>query len=150
MVQGSLNPNITFLGEKLWPLAWNKKFTGRKHWKMPIKSVKMKILKRKIKINFYLMFQGSLNPKCRFLGQKVCFVARVQTHRQKDRQTDTKVNTEEFFLQPIIKDWSNIDLQLIFRGMSQKEILNKRCSKKWLRVNDIQQIIKVTDQNRSL
>ena len=22
MVQGSLNPNITFLGEKLWPVAW--------------------------------------------------------------------------------------------------------------------------------
>ena len=28
MVQGSLNPNITFLGEKLWPAAWNKKFTS--------------------------------------------------------------------------------------------------------------------------
>ena len=25
MVQGSLYPNITFLGEKLWPVAWNKK-----------------------------------------------------------------------------------------------------------------------------
>ena len=25
MVQGSPNPNITFLGEKLWPVAWNKK-----------------------------------------------------------------------------------------------------------------------------
>ena len=26
MVQGSLNPNITFLGKKnLWPVAWNKK-----------------------------------------------------------------------------------------------------------------------------
>ena len=56
------------------------------------------------------MAQGSLIPKNRFLGQKVCSVARVQT----DRQTDTKVNTEdtlsgfqEFFLQPIIKDRSN-------------------------------------------
>ena len=28
MVQGSLNPNITFLGEKLLPLAWNKKITS--------------------------------------------------------------------------------------------------------------------------
>ena len=28
MVQGSLDPNITFLGEKLWPVAWNKKFTS--------------------------------------------------------------------------------------------------------------------------
>ena len=28
MVQGSLNPNITILGEKLWPKAWNQKFTS--------------------------------------------------------------------------------------------------------------------------
>ena len=28
MVQGSLNPNITILGEKLWPVAWNQKFTS--------------------------------------------------------------------------------------------------------------------------
>jgi len=27
-VQGSLNPNITFLGEKLWSVAWNKKNTN--------------------------------------------------------------------------------------------------------------------------
>ena len=63
------------------------------------------------------MSQGSLNPKIRFLGQKVCSVARIQT----DTQTDTKVNTEDtlsgfqdFFLQPIIKDWPNkhnIELQ---------------------------------------
>ena len=40
----------------------------------------------------------------------------TQTDRQTDRQTDTKVNTEdtlsgfqEFFLQPIIKERSNID-----------------------------------------
>ena len=52
------------------------------------------------------MCQGSFNPKIRFLGQKVHFVAR--------EQTDTKVNTEytlsgfqECFLQPIIKDRSN-------------------------------------------
>ena len=84
---------------------------------MPIKSVKMKISKNK-KMRFFLMSQGSLDPKITFLCQKVCSVARVQTdtqtHRQTDRQTDTKVNTEdtlsgfqEFFLQPIIKDRSN-------------------------------------------
>ena len=88
---------------------------------MPIKSVKMKISKNK-KMRFFLMSQGSLDPKIRFIGQKVCSVARVQTDRQThrhtdrhtDRQTDTKVNTEdtlsgfqEFFLQPIIKDRSN-------------------------------------------
>ena len=69
----------------------------------------MKISKNK-KMRFFLMSQGSLDPKIRFLGQKVCSVAHVQTRRL----TDMKVNTEEtlsgfqeFFLQPIIKDWSN-------------------------------------------
>ena len=57
---------------------------------MPIKSVKMKISKNK-KMRFFLMSQGSLGPKIRFIGQKVCSVARVHT----DRQTDTKVNTED-------------------------------------------------------
>ena len=57
------------------------------------------------------MSQGSLNPKIRFLDQKMCSLARGQT----DGQTDTKVTTEgtlsgfqEFFLQPIIKDRPNI------------------------------------------
>ena len=68
----------------------------------------MKISKNK-KMRFFLMSQGSLDPKIRFLGQKVCSVAHMQT------QTDTKVNTEdtlsgfqEFFFQPIIKDQSNM------------------------------------------
>ena len=63
---------------------------------------------------FFLMSQGSLNLKIRFLGQKVCPVARGQTDRQTDGQTHTKVTTEgtlsgfqEFFLQPIIKDRPN-------------------------------------------
>merc|ERR1711923_411027 len=57
------------------------------------------------------MSQGSLNPKIRFLGQKMCPAARERT----DGQTHTKVTTEgtlsgfqEFFLQPIIKDRPNI------------------------------------------
>ena len=45
------------------------------------------------------MSQGSLDPKIRFIGQKVCSVARVQTDTHTDRhthrQTDTKVNTKE-------------------------------------------------------
>ena len=51
MVQGSLNPNITFLGEKLWPVAWKKYIKKilvlyeEKIDKMPIKSVKIEILK---------------------------------------------------------------------------------------------------------
>ena len=48
---------------------------------MPIKSVKMKISKNK-KLRFFLMSQGSFSPKIRFLGQKVCSVARRQTDRK--------------------------------------------------------------------
>ena len=54
---------------------------------MPIKSEKMKISKNK-KLRFFLMSQGSLNPKIRFLVEKVCPVACLQTDRQTDRQTD--------------------------------------------------------------
>ena len=56
---------------------------------MPIKSVKIKISKNK-KMRFFLMSQGSFNPKIRFLGQKVWPVARRQT----DGQTD-EVITED-------------------------------------------------------
>ena len=73
----------------------------------------MKISKNK-KMCFFLMSQGSLNPKIRFLGQKMCSAARGRTDGQTDGQTHTKVKTEdtlsgfqEFFLQPIIKDRSN-------------------------------------------
>ena len=75
---------------------------------MPIKSVKMKISKNKKNRVFFLMSQGSLNQKIRFLGQKMCSVA---------GQTDTNVTTvgtlsgfQEFFLQPIIKDRPNMPL----------------------------------------
>ena len=40
----------------------------------------MKISKNK-KNCFFLMSQGPLDPKIRFIGQKVCSVARGQTHR---------------------------------------------------------------------
>ena len=73
---------------------------------MPIKSVKIKIKKKRL----FLISQGSLNPKIRFLAQKLWSVVRIQRHRDTDRQTHTKVNTEgtlsgfqDFFLQPIIK-----------------------------------------------
>ena len=86
----------------------------------------MENISKNEKMCFYLMCQGSFNPKIRFLGQKVCSVSRVQT----DTQTDTKVNTEdtlsgfhEFFLQPFIKDRSNNisisffhDRYLVFRN----------------------------------
>ena len=50
---------------------------------MPIKGVEMTISK-KIKMRFFLKSQGSCNPKIRFLDQKVCPVARTQTHRPSD------------------------------------------------------------------
>ena len=56
----------------------------------------MKISKNK-KMRFFLMSQGSLDPKITFLCQKVCSVARVQTDTQTHRHTDTKVNTEDTF-----------------------------------------------------
>ena len=40
---------------------------------------------------FFLMSQGSLNPKIRFLGQKLCSVARERTDTHTDTHTDTKV-----------------------------------------------------------
>ena len=79
---------------------------------MPIKSVKMKISKNK-KMCFFLMSQGSLNPKIRFLGQKMWPVARSQTHRRTDTQSDYWGHPfrisgfQDFFLQPIIKDRPN-------------------------------------------
>ena len=77
----------------------------------------MKISKNK-KMRFFLMSQGSFNPKIRFLGLKVCPVARPQTHRHTDTQTHTQTHTkvitegtlsgfQDFFLQPIIKDRPN-------------------------------------------
>ena len=44
----------------------------------------MKISKNK-KMRFFLIFQGSLNPKIRFLAQKLRYPARVQRHRQTHR-----------------------------------------------------------------
>ena len=41
------------------------------------------------------MSQGSLDPKIRFIGQKVCSVARVQTHRHTDTQTHRHTDRHE-------------------------------------------------------
>ena len=48
----------------------------------------MKISKNK-KMRFFLISQGSLNPKIRVLGQKVCPAARGRTDGRTDTQTDT-------------------------------------------------------------
>ena len=49
---------------------------------MPIKSIKMKISRKKEVFLFHV--KRSLNSIIKFLGQKVCPVARPQTHRQSD------------------------------------------------------------------
>ena len=58
------------------------------------------------------MSQGSFNPKIRFLGQKMCSVARLKTDKHTHRHA--KVGTvgtlsrfQELVLQPIIKDRPN-------------------------------------------
>ena len=61
---------------------------------MPIKSVKMKISKNK-KMRFFLMSQGSLDPKIKFLGKKVRHVARGQTDRQTHTHAHTHARTHE-------------------------------------------------------
>ena len=53
---------------------------------MLIRSVTMTISKNQ-KMRFFLMSHGSFNPKIKFLCQKVCSVACVQTDRQTDTQT---------------------------------------------------------------
>ena len=59
---------------------------------MPVKCVKMKILKKKNTYIFFLKSQGSFNPKIRFLCQKSVFCSPI-TDRQKHRQTHTNVTT---------------------------------------------------------
>jgi len=53
---------------------------------MSIKSEKLRFRKTK-KMRFFLMSQGSFNPKIRFLSQKVCPLARGQADTQTDRHT---------------------------------------------------------------
>ena len=69
-------------------------------------------------MRFFLISQGSLNPKIRFLVQKVCPVACLLTDRpgtQTDRVTTVVTLSElkEFFLQLIIKDRPNKRVQAV-------------------------------------
>ena len=91
---------------------------------MPIKSVKMKISKNK-KMRFFLMSKGSFDPKIRFIGQNVCSVARVHTDRQTDRHESEyrghPFRVSGFFLQPIIKERSNLCFISIDAWWARKE-----------------------------
>ena len=64
---------------------------------MPIKSVKMKISKKRKKHIFFLISQGSLNPKIRFLGQKLCPVALVWMGRQESENRGHPFRVSGFF-----------------------------------------------------
>jgi len=70
------------------------------------KKIEKMIFLKKI-MRFFHMSQESLNPKIRFLAQTLWSVARVQRHRQTDRQTRKWIQRTsrfpEFFLQPIIQ-----------------------------------------------
>ena len=70
---------------------------------MSIKSEKMKISKNK-KMCFFLMSQGSLNPKVRFLGQKVCSVARERTDTHESDYCGHPFRVSGVFPSTIIKD----------------------------------------------
>ena len=60
----------------------------------------------------FIMSQGSLNPKIRFLGQIVCYVASAHTDTHTDRYESEKrghpFRFHELFLPSIIKDASFI------------------------------------------
>ena len=98
---------------------------------MPIKSVKMKISKNK-KMRFFLMSQGSLNPKIRFLCQKVCPRSCLHTVIRTYRQSDYcghPFRVSGFFLQPITKDRPNIFAQYI--SQMWNKLLQRRESRNW-------------------
>ena len=105
MVQGFLNPNMTFRDEKLTD-SLKPILTSyiRKNLKMPIKSVKMKISKKNV--------PRITQPK-HYVPTSKCVPSSLLTHRHTDRQTDrmTTVGTlsgfQDFPLQPIIKDRPN-------------------------------------------
>ena len=61
------------------------------------------------------MSQGSFSPKIKFLGQKACSVAWGRTD---DRQTDTKVKTEDTLSG--FQDFSNF-LSTYHQGAVQKQ-----------------------------
>ena len=81
---------------------------------MPKTTSILKISKNK-KNAFFLMFQGPLKQKIRFLAQKMCPAARGQTNNsQTNKQTQKQKQRPPYrvfkipFFQPTIKERSNI------------------------------------------
>ena len=77
---------------------------------MSIKSIKIKISKNK-KTRFFLMSQGSFNPKITFLAPKILAVARTDRltlrHTYRVTTVDTLSGFQDFFLQSIIMNQPN-------------------------------------------
>ena len=84
----------------------------------------MKISKNK-KMRFFLMSQGSLNPKIKLLVQNVCPVARSHTDTQTDRHTD-RVTTEGTLSQGfmIIKAQQMFTINACSTSLSTKRVLD--------------------------
>ena len=61
MVQGSLNPNITFLGEKPWPVAWKKEFTSVSVAYKPANRNPQRPFSKILKSVYLLLVQGHIN-----------------------------------------------------------------------------------------
>ena len=74
------------------------------------------------------MSQGSLDPKIRFIGQKVCSVARVQTDRHTDRQTHRQ--TRKWIQRTPFQGFRNFSFNLSSRIgpiLIQKSIFKIHC-----------------------
>ena len=119
MSQGSFNPKIRFLCQKMWHVArahtdrhtdrhTNRHTDTRKVWLLwaPFQGFRIFLSTyHQVSANmFSFPCPKDHSPKIRFLCQKVC----SPRTKQRERTWKQKTNGfQEFFLQPIIKDRSN-------------------------------------------
>ena len=103
-------PKTKFVSRSMWLVARTedlqriKKKILENGQKKALKGPKIKISKNK-KLRFFLMSQGVLCQKNRFLGQKLWPVARVQTHTQTHTEvliTEYPIEAQPFKLLPMI------------------------------------------------
>ena len=121
IVQGSLNPNITFLGEKLWPVAWKQTFTSvifGKNLKITIKSVKMKISKKRKKNTVFSRVPRITQPKNWVpMSKDVPCSLFIDGHADRVNTLDTlsnMFNVSPLFLWVLWNCWWNLFLYLLF------------------------------------
>ena len=75
------------------------RLTNTEMMRKEIHKILFQNVENQLKMRFFLMSQGSFSPKIRFLGQKVCSVARGRTDTQVKTE-DTLSRYQAFFLQP--------------------------------------------------